>query len=188
MHELKTPIAKGRILVHLPATEQNIETMQKVFYRLESLINEFADIEELISTKKEIEKKEYHLEDIVDNSIDILMCDEDEVVKEFENIKLGVDFNIFSIAIKNLIDNGIKYSSNKKVTIKTEDKKIIFENIGEELKYSLEDYFEPFFRGDDVKSNQSFGLGLYIIKHILDAHNLKLQYERVNDINRFIIG
>lgn len=187
MHELKTPITKGKILVHLPATEKNTESMQKVFYRLESLINEFADIEELISTKKELEKREYSLEDIIDNSVDILMCDEEEVVKEFENIKLNVDFNIFSIAIKNLIDNGIKYSDDKKMTIKSEENKIIFQNRGKELLYPIEDYFEPFFRGGDVKSNQSFGLGLYIVNHILDAHNLKLQYERDKDINRFII-
>jgi len=187
MHELKTPITKGKILIHLPQTEQNVESMQKVFYRLESLINEFADIEELISTKKDLDKKNYFLEDIIDNSMDILMCNEDEVIKEFENIKLNVDFNIFSIAIKNLIDNGIKYSSDKKVVVKTEDKKIIFENKGKELLYPIEDYFEPFFRGGDVKSNQSFGLGLYIVNHILDAHNLKLQYERDKDINRFII-
>ena len=187
MHELKTPITKGKILVHLPETEQNVENMQKVFYRLESLINEFADIEELISTKKELEKREYSLEDIIDNSVDILMCDEDEVIKEFQNIKLNIDFNIFSIAIKNLIDNGIKYSDNKKITIKSDGKKIIFENRGKELLYPIEDYFEPFFRGSDVKSNQSFGLGLYIVNHILDAHNLKIEYKRKNNINRFII-
>ena len=187
MHELKTPITKGKILVHLPATEQNVESMQKVFYRLESLISEFADIEELISTKKDLDKKDYYLEDIIDNSMDILMCEEDEVLKEFESIKLSVDFNIFSIAVKNLLDNGIKYSTEKKVTVKIDGEKIIFENIGAELPYAIEDYFEPFFRGDDVKSNQSFGLGLYIVKHILDAHNLKLQYERDNDTNRFII-
>ena len=187
MHELKTPITKGKILVHLPATEQNVESMQKVFYRLESLINEFADIEELISTKKDLDKKEYYLEDVIDNSMDILMCEEDEVVKEYESIKLKVDFNIFSIAVKNLLDNGIKYSTEKKITVKTEGEKIVFENTGAELPYSIEDYFEPFFRGDDVKSNQSFGLGLYIVKHILDAHNLKLQYERDNNTNRFII-
>jgi len=187
MHELKTPIAKGKFLMHLPATDENKESMQKVFYRLESLIKEFADIEELISTKKELDKKEYYLEDIIDNSIDILMCDEDEVSKEFDSMKLDVDFNLFSIAIKNLLDNGIKYSKNKKVIVKTEGKNLVFENSGSELLYPIQNYFEPFFRGNDLKSNQSFGLGLYIVKHILDAHSLKLEYERKDGMNRFII-
>jgi len=53
MHELKTPITKGKFLTQLPFNEENNYKMQKVFYRLESLINEFATIEELISTKKD---------------------------------------------------------------------------------------------------------------------------------------
>lgn len=187
MHELKTPITKGKFLMQLPQTDQNVESMQKVFYRLESLINEFASIEELISTKKELQIKNYYLEDIIDNAVDILMCNDDEVIKEFENIKIDVDFNLFSIAVKNLLDNGIKYSKDKKIVVKNDADKLIFENAGLELSYPIQSYFEPFFRGENVKSNQSFGLGLYIVKHVLDAHNLKLKYEYENNINRFII-
>lgn len=188
MHELKTPITKGKFLIHLPNTEANVDKMQKVFYRLEALINEFAAIEELISVKKDLAKKEYYLEDIIDNAADILMCDENEVVKYFENLKLTIDFDIFSIAVKNLLDNGIKYSRDRKVVIKTEGTNIIFENSGEALIYPLENYFEPFFRGDNVKSNQSFGLGLYIVKHILEAHTLTLGYEYAEGVSRFIIN
>jgi len=52
MHELKTPITKGRIVVEMIEDGNNNNKMQKVFYKLETLINEFATIEELISTKK----------------------------------------------------------------------------------------------------------------------------------------
>lgn len=187
MHELKTPIAKGRFLVELPQTGQNKEIMQKVFYRLESLIAEFASIEELISTKKNLDKKEYYLADIIDDAMDILMCEDDEVHQEYENIKINIDYKLFSIAVKNLLDNGIKYSSEKQVIIKTKQNSIIFENLGDRLKYPLESYFEPFFKGDDVKSNQSFGLGLYIVKHILDAHGYKLEYKYENSTSKFII-
>ena len=45
MHELKTPITKGKFLVHLPQTEENQQMMQRVFYRLEALIGEFASVE-----------------------------------------------------------------------------------------------------------------------------------------------
>jgi two-component system OmpR family sensor kinase len=188
MHELKTPITKGKFLMQLPQTSQNTQSMQKVFYRLESLINEFASIEELISTKKELHKKEYFLEDIIDNAVDLLMSNDEEVIKEFDNIKIKVDFNIFSIALKNLLDNGIKYSKERRVIVKTEANKLIFENSGTSLIYPIESYFEPFFRGDNANLNQSFGLGLYIVKHILDAHNMSLKYEHENGINRFIIS
>jgi two-component system OmpR family sensor kinase len=149
------------------------------------LINEFATIEELISSSKTIEKKSYFLDDIVDNAKDILMVDEDDVLLEYENQKLDVNFKLFSIAVKNLIDNGIKYSFDKKVTIKSSNQEIIFENIGKKLEFPLENYFEPFFSNED-KSKDSFGLGLYIVHNILKANGYTLQYEFKDEINRFI--
>lgn len=187
MHELKTPITKGKFLTQLPQTEENTQVMQKVFYRLEALINEFASIEELMSSKKRLEKKEYYLADVIDNAVDLLMCDEESVTQVYENIKIDVDFKLFSIALKNLIDNGIKYSVDKKVIIKTQDEKIVFENRGKELHFPLEEYYEPFFRGENVKSNQSFGLGLYIVKSILNANDYKLIYLYEDGVNRFIL-
>ena len=185
MHELKTPITKGKLLTQLELNEQNNEKLKSVFNRLESLINEFATIEELISSSKTIEKKSYFLDDIVDNAKDILMVDEDDVLLEYENQKLDVNFKLFSIAVKNLIDNGIKYSFDKKVTIKSSNQEIIFENSGKKLEFPLENYFEPFFSNED-KSKDSFGLGLYIVHNILKANGYTLIYEFKDEINRFI--
>jgi two-component system OmpR family sensor kinase len=187
MHELKTPITKGKILLDLENTKDNKEKMKKVFYRLEALINEFASIEELIATKDNIIKKDYLLADIIDNSIDILMCDSQNTIIDIDNRVLNVNFNIFSIAIKNIIDNGIKYSPENQTTISTKNNKIIFENMGEKLKYPLDEYFEAFFKGQNNKNN-SFGLGLYITKHILDFHNYKLEYEYKNKVNIFYLS
>ena len=184
MHELKTPITKGRFLTQLEQNEENNEKLKSVFNRLESLINEFASIEELISSSKNIEKKFYYLEDVVDNAKDILMIDDEYVISKYDNKKIEINFKLFSIAIKNLIDNAIKYSPNKEVTIKNENENIIFENVGEQLKYPLSDYFEPFFSNED-KSKDSFGLGLYIIFNILKANNYTLEYEYIDGINRF---
>ena len=186
MHELKTPITKGKIIAELPPSQENSEKLKQVFYRMESLIGEFASIEELISVAKIPKTKIYFLADIIDNAKDLLLIEEEKVVEEFENFKVNVNFKLFSIAIKNLIDNAVKYSQNSQVTIKTSGKKIIFENIGAGLKFPLENYFEPFFK--DNESNQSFGLGLYIVKHILDANGYKINYKYKNQINQFILA
>jgi len=185
MHELKTPITKGRFLTQLELNAQNNEKLKSVFNRLELLINEFASIEELISSNKNIEKKFYYLDDIIDNAKDILMVDDESVILDYENKKLEINFKLFSIAVKNLIDNAIKYSPSKEVVIKSKDEDIIFENSGKELKYPLENYFEPFFSNED-KQKDSFGLGLYIIHNILKANAYTLVYEYENGINRFI--
>lgn len=185
MHELKTPITKGKFLTSLEQNEQNNEKLKSVFNRLESLINEFASIEELISSNKNIDKKFYFLDDIIDNAKDILMIEDENIISRYENKKLEVNFKLFSIAVKNLIDNAIKYSPNKEVIIKTEDENIIFENIGLELEAPFEKYFEPFFSNED-KSKDSFGLGLYIVHNILKANGYILEYEYKNETNRFI--
>ena len=187
MHELKTPITKGKFLTELERTEQNEATLKEVFNRLELLINEFASIEELISSAKNIEKKFYFLDDIIDNAKDILMVNDESVVGSFENKKLEVNFKLFSIAVKNLIDNAIKYSDDKKVIVKTENDDIIFENTGEKLKYDLEKYYEPFFANEE-KTKNSFGLGLYIIFNILKANNYSLIYEYRDGKNIFRCG
>ena len=185
MHELKTPITKGKFLTQLEFNSENNEKLKSVFNRLESLINEFASIEELISSSKNIEKKFYYLDDVIDNAKDILMVEDENVISKYENKKIEINFKLFSIAVKNLIDNAIKYSPSKEVVIKTEEQNIIFENSGDKLKHPLENYFEPFFSNED-KQKDSFGLGLYIIHNILKANNYTLEYEYIDGINRFI--
>jgi two-component system OmpR family sensor kinase len=187
MHELKTPITKGKLLLHLEHSEKNNENMHKVFYRLEALISEFTSVEELIGTTNEIDTKDYFLVDIIDNAMDLLMCEEKEVIYDCSKIKMNVNFNLFTIAIKNLMDNAIKYSSNNQVVITNKKNMLIFKNKGEKLHYAIEKYYEAFFKGDKVKSNESFGLGLYIVKHILDAHNILINYKYENDENIFIL-
>ena len=149
------------------------------------MINEFASIEELISSTKNIEKKFYFLDDVIDNAKDILMIEDENVISKYDNKKLEINFKLFSIAVKNLIDNAIKYSPNKQVLIRNEEDNIIFENEGKELEFSLDKYFEPFFSNED-KSKDSFGLGLYIVHNILKANGYTLEYEFENGINRFI--
>lgn len=184
MHELKTPITKGKFLLQLEKSEENIEKLKMVFNRLESLINEFATIEELISQNKVLEKKSYFLEDLLDNAKDILMIDDNCVKSSYENIKLNVNFKLFSIAIKNLIDNAIKYSNNKKVEILTQNEDILFVNSGKKLEGDFEKYLEPFY---SKSSNESFGLGIYIVFNILKANGYNLLYKYEDSKNIFTI-
>jgi len=184
MHELKTPITKGKFLTEIERNKENDEKLKEVFNRLELLINEFASIEELISSKN-VDKKIYFLNDILDNAKDILMLEEEDIEEKHDNLKLEVNFKLFSIALKNLLDNAIKYSNDRKVLVRTEGENIIFENSGRALEYDLENYYEPFFANEQNSSN-SFGLGLYIVHNILKANAYSLEYKYEDEKNIFI--
>jgi len=185
MHELKTPIAKGRIVATMLSDEKQRGRFEGIFERLESLIGEFALIEEIASGNQHHEKSEYRLIDIIDGAIDLAMVEYDAVERNIDaSIKVEVDYRLFVTAAKNLIDNAIKYSLEKKMRIWTEEGEIIFANTGEPLKHPLNYYIEPFTKESPTKD--SFGLGLYIVDAILKEHDYILAYERRGEYNCFI--
>lgn len=186
MHELKTPIAKGRIASTMLGDEKQQGRFIGIFERLESLIGEFALLEEITSGNQHLEKKEYRLVDIIDGAIDAAMAEPESVEHAIDSgIRMTVDYRLFTTAVKNLIDNGIKYSPEKTMHIAMEGEEVVFCNLGEPLKQPLAYYIEPFTK--DHPTKDSFGLGLYIVDAILKEHGCVLAYERRGDLNCFII-
>jgi two-component system OmpR family sensor kinase len=111
MHELKTPITKGRITAEMVTQEKYKTRLITVFEKLETLINEFASIERITSGIGLSDVKGYRLVDLIDEAVDLAMVESQSVQRNIsEEIILHVDFKLFSIALKNMIDNGIKYS------------------------------------------------------------------------------
>ncbi len=185
MHELKTPIAKGRIVTTMIEDEKQKGRFVSIFERLEGLIGEFALIEEISSGSQHLEKKEYRLIDIIDGAIDSAMVEYEAVECTIDaSVKIVVDYRLFVTAVKNLIDNAIKYSPEKKMSIYMENDEILFTNLGEPLRKPLAYYIEPFTK--DQPTKDSFGLGLYIVDAILREHGYVLAYERRDTLNCFI--
>ncbi len=188
MHELKTPITKGKICIELICDSTNKTILKNVFNRLEVLINEMSEIERLTSNNIQLNLKEHRLIDIVDNAMELLFLDKSLVKHNLTNEVLQVDFKLFSLICKNLIDNAIKYSNNKRVEIKNKNKNLTFINQSEELKEDFSKYIEPFFKGNLNEINQKgFGLGLYIVNEIVKLHKFKFKYFHKDNKNYFVI-
>jgi len=186
MHELKTPITKGLLISNMMEEGKFKNSLKKAFFRLEYLLNEFARIEEFTSKNIKIHKDEFRIIDIIDHSLDILLCDHDDIHLDVQdNIFVTVDFELFALALKNLLDNAIKYGKNKP-TIVIKSKMISIQNIGVELSQPIQNYNKPFNK-EYESSNNGLGLGLYIVNHILKAHELTLEYKFENGKNTFII-
>lgn len=184
MHELKTPITKGRISAEMLENSKQKERLISTFEKLERLINEFASIEQITSGEGIKNVKPYRLVDILDESIDLAMISPSQVELEIhDDLLLHVDFRLFTTAMKNIIDNGIKYSPDQKIKILANKQKISFASQGKPLKYDLSHYLEPFVQ--EKISHNSFGLGLYIVQHIIKAHQLDFTYEHQEGYNYF---
>lgn len=189
MHELKTPIAKGKIVASLIDDTVQKERMSTIFDKLNYLINDFSKIEQVISQNYTLNKSPYSMGAILSNAIDFMMLDNVDDKIDVENLsakKLHVDLELFSLAVKNLIDNALKYSSNKKVCIQEEEEKVSFSSVGEKLPKPLHEYFKP-FHNDTSTKNHGMGLGLYIVHTILEMHGMHLEYHHENHVNIFSI-
>ena len=185
MHELKTPIAKGRLMSEMLPDEKSKARMHSIFERLNLLIDEFAKIEKITSKNFELHINPYKMSDLVEASIDLLMVEHPErlvSVTLHKDYIVKVDFELFTLVIKNLLDNGIKYSSDKHVTVTIDGGMLEIINKAEALTEPLEHYFKPFHT-----SKGGLGLGLYIVKSILDIHQMRLTYRYENGENIFTI-
>ncbi|WP_298831838.1 ArsS family sensor histidine kinase [uncultured Campylobacter sp.] len=189
MHELKTPIGKGRLITEMLEDETQKVRLVNVFERLEILINEFAKIEQLLSKSYSLNYQDYHFSLILEQVKDMSMLDNwDELINtDIEcDAVINVDFGLFALAIKNLIDNALKYSSNKKVRIICDENKVSVANRGAALAKSFEHYKQAFIRNKDEKAT-GMGLGLYIIDKICELHKFRFEYNYSDGTHYFSI-
>ncbi|MDX1809449.1 MAG: ArsS family sensor histidine kinase [Sulfurospirillaceae bacterium] len=184
MHELKTPIGKGRIVSEMLEDEKSKNRLIKIFERLDILISEFAKIEQLVSKSYTPNFQRYNLVYILEHGIDLLMLenekrDEHVIVDVQDEMILWADFELLALAMKNLMDNAIKHSPDHQVKVRSEKNAIIFENRGEKLSLAIEEYFKPFVSGN---MDKGLGLGLYIVKNIVELHDFSLEYSYSEEI------
>ena len=184
MHELKTPIGKGHIVTEMLEDDTAKKRLKGIFGRLDMLIAEFSKIEQLASKHYALNLQEYTLLHVLDQAVDLLMLDEkkreEQVVLEGEfDLMVTVDFELMALAIKNLMDNALKHSLSRKVLVRMEADTLLVCNEGEALNMNIEEYYQPFVSGSKAHGS-GLGLGLYIVKNIVEQHGLRVVYSYEN--------
>jgi len=185
MHELKTPITKGRIVVEMIEDENNKKTLIRAFERMNQLIGELAYIERLTTQSFEPKLKEVDINEIIENSLTLLLVNKEKVTIQTDNNLITTDAKLLSLALKNLIDNALKYSENSHATIIADSKSIKVLSKGKSLENPLEYYLEPFTQ--EEKRHSGFGLGLYIVNNIIQRLDYTLHYYYKDSSNIFEI-
>jgi two-component system, OmpR family, sensor kinase len=184
-HELRTPIAKGKFAIEKIDDFSQKELLKKIFKDLEVLTNELIELEKLNSTKLNITS--FSAETLIIESLGKLYLDDESKIEINiqEDFKINADLYYLSIVLKNLIDNALKYATSFPIQIDAKLNTISVSNKGKELSKQLEYYLKPFTQ--ELSQRDGFGLGLSIVKKIIDKHEFRLEYSYENGFNIFEI-
>ncbi len=184
-HELRTPIAKGKFAIEKIDDFSKKELLKKIFFDLERLTNELIQLEKLNSSK--LNFNSFSAETLIVESLEKLYINDESKIKLSikENFKIKGDLEYLSIALKNLMDNALKYSTKLPIIIEVEKNQIRVINEGNRLSKDLEYYLKPFTQ--ELTQRDGFGLGLSIVEKIINKHNFKLLYSYENGSNIFTL-
>jgi len=187
MHELKTPITKGRIVSETIDDDMAKGILVRAFERMNELINDLADVERITMYNFEPTLEHTMLEDVIDRTERVLMADFEKYTINIINRPLYTDKKLLALSLKNLMDNGIKYGTDSQVTVNSVGNRLEIRSKGEPLKENLEFYIEPF--SQDEKRSSGFGLGLYIVNNVIEklGYEFTYKYDKVAFENVFCI-
>ena len=185
-HELRTPIAKGKFAIEKIDDFSQKELLKKIFIDLEILTNELIELEKLNLTKLNLTT--FSAETLIIESLEKLYLEDESKIeiKINEDFKISGDLHYLSTALKNLIDNALKYAISFPIIIETNKNEISILNKGTKLSKELEYYLKPFTQ--ELSQRDGFGLGLSIVKKIMDKHGFQVDYFYENEFNIFKIN
>lgn len=178
MHEMKTPLAKGMFYLKQEPSQNTHEKLLSILKGINDELEEFSQIESLIAYQNNIDKTEHSFLDILQISKQRANIEDENIItKNIDGCKLVGDKEFWILCIKNILDNGIKYSQDKKIIIEYE-KAIVFKNIGDALPVDISSDIKQWKidKNKRHKSSTGYGFGLFIIKNIVILHGYELIY------------
>jgi signal transduction histidine kinase len=197
-HELKTPLTLIRLYTETMLDEEQFRPEErKGFYQI--ILRESERLTHLIERaldfgRVERREKQYHLEE---GNLAPFIAQTIQVYGEYlkrrgfsveTNLAPAVpavtfDADAVAQAVVNLLDNAAKYSGDSKfvgVRLLAEDSTVVFEvadrgiGIPEEEREKI---FQQFYRSGTRSGKGGYGLGLYLVKHIMDAHGGRVEVQ-----------
>ncbi len=197
-HELRTPLSLISMFSEtLEMDRIKSEEKKKEYYsiisqeanRLSKIVNSILNFSKMEAGKRQFNFVDSYLNDVAENVYHSYKFHLEQKGFTFNILKdetipiIKIDEEAVSEAIVNLVDNAVKYSNtSKEIIIRTgmqnnfafievEDKGI---GIPEKDQKKV---FEKFFRvsSGNVHNVKGSGIGLSIVKHIVDAHKGKIE-------------
>ncbi|MEZ2334161.1 sensor histidine kinase [Mucilaginibacter sp. RCC_168] len=196
-HELKSPLASIKILLQTIqkrslTKEQLLDFVSKSLLdveRLDDMVENMLLASKIDNQSYTFPKNTFNLSVLVDsivNRLQITKCDCNQQIIDAEiepKIEITGDKFALTSVVTNLIENAVKYSSPcSAVAVKlfSKDDKVYLEvadqgiGIADNEKTRI---FDKFYRvgSEDTRNTKGTGLGLYIVKEVLDKHQASIK-------------
>ena len=192
-HELRTPVSvimayAENLTAHAPdrETEEQAAAILLESRRMHSIIAQLLALTRGYEGKYRLEREEVPLRDMVADVLAELT--EEAAANEIslteqvpEEIRLSADQSLMTQLLLNLVENGIKYGKpggTVAVRAAEQDGHILLtvrdDGIGIEEK-DLPRIFDRFYRADRARDRSGSGLGLSIVKWIVELHGWSIQ-------------
>ncbi|MDD4304587.1 MAG: ATP-binding protein [Patescibacteria group bacterium] len=203
-HQLRTPLTgiKGYLSMIIEGDygkvpDRLLKIIKEVFEagdRMSRLVNVFLNVSRIESGRLKLDFSEVDIASVIDRCIkdlesnakkkNIVLNFKDSRSDDKKDKKINADPDKLKDTILNLIDNAIKYTEKGSVVVELSNDKnnviVKIKDTGIGLSDSeIDRLFSKFSRGDDsAKINtDGSGLGLYIARKIVEAHDGKIWVE-----------
>ncbi len=200
-HELKTPLTRLKfLLANMNIQKDNKDSINKEINYLQDMISNML-LSDKLSTPyvEDLEEENIQLQDLIDDACGMFYEIEKrlKIITKIPPLIIKVDKYKLSLAIKNLIDNAIKYGGRNRLielSVIQQEKfiNIQVEDFGVGIDQNkLKKIIKPLYRGRSAKekSRSGFGLGLAITKKIVEAHKGQLKiHSELNKGTKFIVS
>ena len=204
-HELKSPITivsgqlEGMIynIGSFKDRDKYLRKSYEVIGEMRGLVEEILTLNKYESDAFKVEMEKLNLSELLDKTIENqnfhLGNRGLNLKKNIEsNINIYGDVKLIKRVLDNIINNAIKYSKDNTDIIVTLNKKekatLLVENIGDNInEEEIKKIFDPFYRLEKSRNRKTggSGLGLYIVKSILDKHP-NMEYKMTTEENRIL--
>lgn len=186
-HDLKTPLmamsgyAENLLAnVHTDKRQQYAEAISENVRRMNGMIEQMLEIDRLETGKR---RKREKLESVDMTELFRKVVEENEVaiqrknmVVTFEgNCTLNADMESMKRVAENLVTNAVRYGrENGIIDIEMSDRKVTISNTTDNvLPDDIDSLWDPYVKGSGSRTGGGSGLGLFVVKTILDKYGLK---------------